>query len=71
MAEANLFAWVVKDVLGDVCLFPAGEVPVDGLPGWKICRELSPGTAGAHEVEDGVHDRPAGVLLGTTTELGW
>ncbi|MEN3615253.1 hypothetical protein AAH979_37715 [Plantactinospora sp. ZYX-F-223] len=71
LLEADLFTEVVQDALGDLVLFPADEVPVDGLPWREVGRELPPGAAGTHDVEDRVHDRPAGVFLWPATGPGW
>jgi hypothetical protein len=35
---------------------PEAEVVVDGLPGWEVVGQESPGTAAAHNIEDGVED---------------
>lgn len=47
---------MVEDAWGDYLLFPPDEVPVDGLPWREVRRELPPGAAGTHDVEDRVHE---------------
>jgi hypothetical protein len=35
---------------------------VDGLVGWEVVREVTPGDAGAVDLEDGVHEVAQAVL---------
>jgi hypothetical protein len=43
---------------------PAGEVAVDGGPGWEVSGQRAPDAAVVDQVADGVDDLPAGVGLG-------
>jgi hypothetical protein len=44
---------------------PRSEVMVDGLPGWEVVGQQSPGTATTQDVEDGLEDLAQGVHPGT------
>ena len=43
---------------------------VDGLPGWEVVREQSPGTAAADEVENGVEDLAGAMQPGSSGGFG-
>src|SRR5215218_5573873 len=45
---------------------PSSEVMVYGLPGRKVVRQKTPGTATTDDVEDGVKDLAQGVYSGTS-----
>lgn len=53
--------------LGHLGLFPLLEVPVDGLPGREVGRQVPPGAARPDQVHDAVHNGPSRVLLGPAT----
>jgi hypothetical protein len=56
-----------EDLLGDLGLFPAVEVPVHRLPRREVRRQLSPRTSRAHDVQDRIYDRAARVFLRAAT----
>jgi hypothetical protein len=69
LGDPELFADRSEDLLGDLGVLPAGEVPVHRLPRREVLWQLPPRTAGAHHVQDAVDDQPARVLLRTPTGL--
>src|SRR5215218_4049517 len=53
--------------LGDFGLLPLLEIPVHGLPRREVSRQVSPGAASPHHVQDSVHNGPAWMLLRPAT----
>jgi hypothetical protein len=49
--------------LGDLGLLPLLEIPVHGLPRREVSRQVPPGAASPHHVQDPVHNGPAWMLL--------
>src|SRR5215210_4992807 len=49
---------------------PRSEIMVNGLPGWEVVGQQSPGTATTQDVENGVEDLAQGVHPGTSWGFG-
>ncbi len=60
---AGLDAQFGRQRLGDAGGFPLLEVPVHGLPGRQVGRQVPPRAARAHHVQDRIDDLPARMLL--------
>jgi hypothetical protein len=71
---ADLLAEGVVDPAQGAVGGPAGEVAVDGGPGWEVGGQRAPDAAVVDQVADGVDDLAAGVGLGSAAGglgAGW
>jgi len=67
---ADLLAEGVVDPAQGAVGGPAGEVAVDGGPGWEISGQRAPDAAVVDQVADGVDDLPAGWVSGRPPVAG-
>lgn len=56
------------ELVEDAFLLPGGEAAVDRFPWREVVRQVTPGNAGAVDVEDGVHEA-AQVVLGRPADV--